>query len=133
MSAFTSFAASGRRYAAPPSREMIFSAHGRASLGDVGRHVKIWRRLGVSDTPVGLYGPVTTRSDRCGILVMPCSDPICVSAMLWPIGARLSLTGPSNVLMNAAAMRCGPARTVIGGVLMLSPFGSDCDDQRSIS
>ena len=61
---------------------MIFSAQGRASLGAVGRQVKMRRRVGVSDTPVGLYGPVTTRSCRCGMFVMPDSDPICVSAML---------------------------------------------------
>ena len=47
-------------------RVTIFSAHGRASSGDVGRQVKIRRRLGVSDTPVGLNGPVTTKSRRCG-------------------------------------------------------------------
>ena len=91
------------------------------------------RRLGVSDTPVGLNGPVTANICTCDCVVIPACEPICVSAMLCPIGAMLSFTGPSKVRMNAAVMRCGPARTEIGLVRISMPFGSACDMPRSTS
>src|ERR1051325_2262833 len=121
MSVFRSLADNGRRYAALPRSDTICSAQGRASLGDVGRQVKMRRRLGVSDTPVGLNGPVTTKSEMCGTVVIPYWEPICVSAMLWPMGEMLSLTGPSKVRTNAAEMRCEPARTGMGLVLSSIP------------
>ena len=45
-----------------------------SSPGAVGRHVKILRRLGVSDTPVTRCGPTIARSFRCGSVVMPNDD-----------------------------------------------------------
>ena len=45
---------------------MIFRAHGISSDGEVGRQMKMRRRLGVSDTPVTLYGPVMLKSRTWG-------------------------------------------------------------------
>jgi hypothetical protein len=43
---------------------MILDAQGISSSGDRGRHVKIRRRLGVSETPVTLCGPEMANSRR---------------------------------------------------------------------
>ena len=53
------------------SRRTIVSAHGRASSGEVGRHVNVAARVGVSETPVTLYGPTTANTWRCGSVVTP--------------------------------------------------------------
>ncbi len=70
----------GRRYASPARLEMILRAHGISSAAPVGRQTKILRRLGVSETPVTLYGPVTLKSRTCGRMVMPALSPYSVSA-----------------------------------------------------
>ena len=51
--------------------DTIFSAHARSSARAAGRHVKILRRLGVSDTPVTFDGPAITSAFMCGNAVMP--------------------------------------------------------------
>src|SRR4051812_13882918 len=103
---------------------MMRSEQGFSSTFVLGRQTKIRLRIGVSETPVTLLGPRTTKFEMCAPTVMPDCDPICVSAMLWPIGAMLSLTGPSYVLGNAALTRCGPALTFTGFVETSMPFGS---------
>src|SRR4051812_20979544 len=103
----------GRRYAVPASFAIMRSEHGFSSAFDLGRQTKIRLRIGVSETPVTFAGPRTTKFEMCAPTVMPDCDPICVSAMLWPIGAMLSLTGPSYVFGKAALTRCGPAVTLI--------------------
>ena len=50
---------------------MIWLAQTFSSAADIGRHEKIARRLGVSDTPVTVCGPTTLRLRRCGSVVMP--------------------------------------------------------------
>ncbi len=59
---------------------MIFRAHGISSDGEVGRQMKMRRRLGVSDTPVTLYGPVMLKSRTCGRMKIPALSPYSVSA-----------------------------------------------------
>ena len=59
---------------------MISVAHAASSAAEVGRQLKMRRRLGVSDTPVTLNGPATANSRRCGSVVMPNPAPICESA-----------------------------------------------------
>ena len=80
ISGSTSPLVAGSRYASVARRLMICDAHAASSLGDVGRHVKILRRLGVSETPVTLNGPVMLKSRRCGSIVIPSARPISVSA-----------------------------------------------------
>ena len=70
----------GRRNACVASALTICAAHGRSSPAEVGRQVKILRRLGVAETPVTRCGPTMLRSLRCGSVVMPSATPICVSA-----------------------------------------------------
>src|SRR5690242_11038950 len=76
---------SGRRYARVPSRVRISDAHAEseglaaASLGPEvvagaasdGRHEKMIRRLGVSETPTAFSGPTIPRSMMCGGIVVP--------------------------------------------------------------
>ena len=52
---------------------MILRAQGRASSELVGRQVNTRWRLGVSDRPVTLYGPLMITSRTCGSVVTP--DP----------------------------------------------------------
>ena len=92
-------------------------AHAASSASVVGRHMKIFRRLTVSEMPVTRCGPTTARLRRCGKVVMPTAMPISVSAIVCSIGATRSLTGPSNRWMKAAVTRWGPADTCTGGVL----------------
>ena len=87
-----------------------------SSAAVVGRHVKIFRRLAVSDTPVTVWGPVMAKSRRCGSPVMPNVSPVLVSASVCSIGVMMSSIGPSANWTNAADTRCGPAVTWIGGV-----------------
>ena len=42
-----------------------------AGAAGAGLHVKIFRRLGVSETPVTLTGPAIASSCRCGAMVTP--------------------------------------------------------------
>ena len=80
-------------------------------MAAVGRQLKMRRRLGDSDTPVTVIGPVTANSRRCGSAVIPKPLPIWLSAIVCSMGAIRSSTGASNREMNAAATRCGPALT----------------------
>jgi hypothetical protein len=95
----------GRRNACVASRRTIWAEHTRSSAGAVGRQMKIFRRLAVSDTPVTRWGPTMLSSFRWGSVVTPYATPICVSASVWLIGAMRSLTGPSNRWMKAAVTR----------------------------
>ena len=58
----------------------ILRAQGISSVGDSGRQTNTLRRLGVSETPVTVSGPVMLRSRRCGRMVMPTLSPYSVSA-----------------------------------------------------
>ena len=89
----------------------MLAAQAVSSDGCVGRQVKMRRRLGESEMPVTLMGPVMANSRRCGSAVMPKPLPIWLSAIVCSIGAIRSSTGASKRDTNAAEMRCGPART----------------------
>ena len=90
-------------------RLTIESAQDSSSPADVGRHVKMAARLGVSDTPVTFVGPTTRKSRRCGSIVTP--KLMLTSASVFSSGIRRSSIGPSRFWMNAADTRCGPALT----------------------
>ena len=96
---------------------MISAAHASSSACAVGRHEKIFRRLGVSDTPVTSIGPCTMKSRRCGSMVMP--QRMLTSASVFSSGISRSSTGPSSFCTNAADTRCGPALMCTGGVTQL--------------
>ncbi len=49
----------------------ICTAHVSSSFPDSGRHVKIFLRLGVSETPVTFDGPTIATSRMCGSAVTP--------------------------------------------------------------
>ena len=85
----------------------ISAAHVSSSMALVGRHVKIFRRLSVSDTPVTLDGPRIVMSRMCGSAVTP--KLMLTSASVLSSGTSRSSSGPSNRWMNAAEMRCAPA------------------------
>ena len=52
-------------------RDMIWRAQRRSSDGTVGRQLKIFCRLAVSEMPVTRYGPLMTKSFTCGSVVIP--------------------------------------------------------------
>ena len=81
---------------------MIFVAHGASSAADSGRHVKIFRRLGVSEMPVTRIGPVMAKSRTCGRVVTPSALPIWLSASVYSIGASRSSTGALKRSTNEA-------------------------------
>ena len=112
---------------------MMARAHGRTSSGPVGRQEKMLRRLGVSETPVTLAGPLITRSRMWGGMVSPYPMPIWVSAMLCPCAEKRSSTGPRSVGMKTAETRWGPARTWMGPVSRIRPLppGSTSPMKRS--
>src|ERR1051325_11078888 len=62
-------------------------------------------RLGVSEIPVTLNGPVIARSRRCGSVVKPYASAMLVLAIDQSSGAIRSCTGPSRRRMTA--MRTG--------------------------
>ena len=66
-----SSSSSGLRKAPVPSLDTISVAQPASSEGSVGRQEKMARRLAVSETPVGLKGPPTTRSRRWGSASSP--------------------------------------------------------------
>src|SRR5262244_2003959 len=99
---------------------MIFLAQGSSSFAEAGRQMKIFSRLGVSLTPVALNGPLTPKSRTWGREVRPATEPAEISPRVRPIGRRRSSYGPSVLFWffkNAAEIRCGPAFTLIKGVL----------------
>ena len=128
MSPSTSREASGRRYALSPRRATIVRAHGRSSVGVVGRQLNTLRRLGVSETPVGANGPRMITSRRCGSVVIalppeppPANDQSC--------GRIRSSYGPSNRRTNAADTTCWPALIGIGSVYIeIAPRPSAAPD-----
>ncbi len=103
---------------------MISPAQVGSSAAEVGRQVKMRRRLTESETPVTAYGPLTVMSRRCGSSVTP--KLMLTSASVFSVGIRASSIGASNFWMNAADTLCGPAvtwmRAVFGSRLLA---GSD--------
>src|ERR1041384_2146690 len=99
---------SGRRYASAPIFAMICLAHGRSSLDVVGRQLKIFWRLGVSDRPGVFDGPLMTTSRRGASVVMP-GPPEPPPAYDQSCGRIRSSYGPSIFLTNAAATDRWPA------------------------
>ena len=90
----------------------ILVAQGISSAADSGRQENTRRRLGVSETPVTVWGPRIANSRRCGSVVTPETPlPICVSARVCSTGASRSSNGASDWTRNAAETRCGPAFT----------------------
>ncbi len=116
-----SAAPTGPRNACVASRRTVSVAQPRSSSAAVGRQAKTRRRLGVSEMPVTFIGPAITRSWMCGAAVMPKPVPMRMSTSVWSIGIIRSSTGPTKRGTNAAAMRCGPALTWIGGVSISKP------------
>src|SRR5262245_41611118 len=113
---------------------MIDSAQGFASLGDEGRHEKIFFRTGESEMPVDANGPVMTRSRRCGRRLKPYAVAFDVLTSDHLIGEIMSCTTPWNDGgMNAAETRCGPALTRTVSVVIVTPFGSEAVMNRSMS
>jgi hypothetical protein len=108
------------RYARAARFFTISYAQVSSSFAFVGRQVNTIRRLTVSDTPVTLVGPRIVMSRMCGSAVMP--NVMLTSASVLSSGTSRSSSGPSKRWMNAAAIRCGPALTWIGGVFTSSPF-----------
>src|SRR6185503_15391945 len=97
----TSAALVGRRYAAVDRRETIVRAHGRSSAAVVGRHVKTFLRLAVSEIPLALNGPLMMTSRRWGSVVMP-APPDPPPANDQSCGRMRSSYGPSVRRTNAA-------------------------------
>ena len=108
------------RNACVDSDLMISAAHASSSAFAVGRHEKIFNRLGVSDTPVTSSGPWITKSRRCGSIVTP--QVMLTSASVFSSGISRSSTGPSSFCTKAAVTRCGPALMCTGGVTSSRPF-----------
>ena len=106
----------GRRKARRASVVTISVAQAVSSAAVAGVQVRMWRRLGVSDTPEGCIGPTMVRVCRCGSVVMPGCRPTLTSRIVCSTSRTESSTAPSALLTNAAATRCGPAVTAIGGV-----------------
>ncbi len=94
----------------------ISVAHAVSSAGLVGVQVRMRRRLGVSDTPDGCIGPTMVIVCRWGSVVMPGCKPTLTSRIVCSTRRTESSTAPSALATNAAATRCGPAVTAIGGV-----------------
>src|SRR5919107_1597003 len=126
MSPSLSCAVSVRRYALVPNRFRISDAQALSDTVLDGRHEKMMRRLGVSETPAAFCGPTMPRSMMCGGIVVPelavppdASDQSC--------GLIRSSYGPSPRLTNATDTRCGPAVIRSGSVRYRStPSGRSC-------
>ncbi len=79
--------------------------------------MKILRRLGVSETPVALYGPLMPTSRTCGNEESPGTLPDALSPSVRSSGwTKLSAWSLPDLLINEAETSCGPAFTFTGGV-----------------
>src|SRR3954469_7893541 len=96
-------------------RVTICSAHARCAAAAVGRQVKIALRLGVSEMPVMLVGPLIAISMTYGGSVVP-ALPVPFDARDQSCGLIRSSYGPSVRRTNAAVTRCWPALTLTGAV-----------------
>ena len=113
---------------------MIFVAQGRASSGDVGRQVKMRLRIGVSETPVGLYGPRT----RHHLDVRQIRDAV----LMADVGVGDARADRREVVVHRPleraderggdALRAGAHRAPSAFVSSM-PFGSACDMPRGTS
>src|SRR5688500_14233050 len=96
-------------------RVMIWSAHAAAANEADGRHENTIFRLGDSDRPTVLLGPMTVSSMMCGGTVVPALFvPAAASDQSW--GLIKSSYGPSVRRTKAADTRCCPAFTRIGSL-----------------
>src|SRR4029078_4341105 len=107
---------------------MICSAHGRSSALEAGRKEKMILRLGVSETPVTLVGPITATSMIAGGVVVP-ALAVPFEALDQSVGRIKSSYGPSFRRTKATDTDFWPAFTKIGSLLMMStPSGLSAND-----
>src|SRR6185503_906704 len=107
-----SSASTERLKARRASDDKICEAQAGSSAALAGRHTKTRSRVGVSLTPVTLYGPSTTPSSRRG---MP--DGLCASSEARSPGSQAFCSlGLRSRHVNATS--CGPAVIGIGGDFM---------------
>src|SRR6476646_2162683 len=107
---------------------MICSAHGFSSAFDAGRQEKTILRLGVSEMPVTLVGPITATSMIAGGVVVP-ALAVPFEALDQSVGRMRSSYGPSLRRTNATDTVFWPAFTKTGSLLMMStPSGLSAND-----